>query len=199
MPLQIHSVCVFCGSNRGSHPAYFEAATAVGRTLAERGLTMVYGGGRVGLMGATADAALAAGGRVHGVIPRFLSRKEIAHGGLSELDEVDSMHERKARMAELSDAFIALPGGAGTLEEIAEVWTWAQLGLHAKPIGFLNVAGYFDHLFAFVDHAVAEAFINPAHAQILVRSPRPGLLLDALAAHGPAPVAATRWIGPDQT
>jgi uncharacterized protein (TIGR00730 family) len=199
MPHQIRSVCVFCGSNRGSHPAYLEAATAVGRMLAERGLTMVYGGGRIGLMGATADAAVAAGGKVHGVIPHFLARKEVAHAGLTELDEVESMHERKARMAELSDAFIALPGGAGTLEEVAEVWTWAQLGLHAKPIGFLNVAGYFDHLFAFVDHAVAEAFINPVHAQLLIRNPRIGPLLDALSAGGPATGAPTRWLSPDQT
>lgn len=198
MPRPIRSVCVFCGSNRGSHPTYLDAATSVGRMLAERGLTMVYGGGRIGLMGATADAAVAAGGKVHGVIPRFLARKEIAHGGLTELDEVESMHERKARMAELSDAFIALPGGAGTLEEIAEVWTWAQLGLHSKPIGFLNVAGYFDHLFAFVDHAVAEAFINPAHAQILTRHARPGPLLDALDAQVLTAAPSVRRIGPDQ-
>ena len=198
MPALIRSVCVFCGSSRGSHPVYQETAMAVGRTLAERGLTMVYGGGRVGLMGATADAALAAGGRVHGVIPGFLARKEIAHGGLTDLDEVESMHERKARMAELSDAFIALPGGAGTLEEIAEVWTWAQLGLHTKPIGFLNVAGYFDSLFAFIDNTVAEAFVTPQHAQLLIRGARPAQLIDALAAYSP-PISTEKWIGLDQT
>jgi len=197
MASPLRSICVFCGSSRGAHPAYVEAATAVGRTLAERGLTMVYGGGRVGLMGATADGALAAGGRVHGVIPTALLARELGHHGLAQLDEVNSMHERKARMAELSDGFIALPGGAGTLEEIAEVWTWAQLGLHGKPIGFLNVAGYFDGLFAFVDHAVAEAFIKPAHAAMLLRSARPAPLIDALAAYTPAPTE--KWIGRDQT
>lgn len=196
-PAPIRSVCVFCGSSRGSHPAYVEAATAMGRLLAERGLTLVYGGGRVGLMGALADAVLAAGGEAHGVIPYFLSRKEVAHQGLTRLEEVESMHERKARMAELADAFVALPGGAGTLEEIAEIWTWSQLGLHDKPIGFLNVAGYFDPLFAFVDHAVAEAFIKPADAGLLMRHPRPAALLDALAAHIPAPTE--KWIGREQT
>jgi len=193
----LRSLCVFCGSSRGSHPAYLEAAVATGRTLAERGITLVFGGGRVGLMGAVADAAMAAGGVVHGVIPEFLARKEIAHAGLTRLDEVGSMHERKARMAELSDGFIALPGGAGTLEEIAEVWTWTQLGLHQKPIGFLNIAGYFDHLFAFVDHAVAEAFIKPVHASLLLRSPRVGLLIDQMTAF--APTAEQKWIGLDQT
>ena len=148
-------------------------------------------------MGAVADAVLAAGGVAHGVIPAFLSREEVAHAGLTRLEEVATMHERKARMAELSDAFIALPGGAGTLEEIAEVWTWTQLGVHDKPLGFLNVAGYFDHLFAFADHAVAEAFLKPVHAELLLRSPRPGLLIDALAAHAPAP-GVGKWIGRDQ-
>ena len=124
---------------------------------------------------------------------------EVEHRGLTRLDEVGSMHERKARMAELSDGFIALPGGAGTLEEIAEIWTWAQLGFHAKPIGFLNVAGYFDQLFGFIDHAVAEAFIKPAHAQLLIRNPRPGPLVDALAAYVPAQAQAQKWIGRNQT
>ena len=134
-------------------------------------------------MGVVADAVLAAGGQAHGVIPTSLIALEVEHRGLTRLDEVGSMHERKARMAELSDGFIALPGGAGTLEEIAEIWTWAQLGFHAKPIGFLNVAGYFDQLFGFIDHAVAEAFIKPVHAQLLIRNPRPGPLVDALAAY----------------
>jgi uncharacterized protein (TIGR00730 family) len=197
MAVPLRSVCVFCGSSRGAHPAYLEAATVTGRTLAERGVTLVYGGARVGLMGAVADAALNAGGRVHGVIPTALMARELGHPGLTHLDEVGSMHERKARMAELSDGFIALPGGAGTLEEVAEIWTWAQLGLHAKPIGFLNVAGYFDHLFAFVDHAVAEAFITPVNGDMLLRSPRPAQLIDSMAAFTPVPT--TRWIGREQS
>jgi uncharacterized protein (TIGR00730 family) len=184
MPAVLQSVCVFCGSSRGSHPAYVDAATAVGRTLAERGLTLVYGGARVGLMGALADGALAAGGKVHGVIPTALLARELGHQGLTSL-------------AELSDGFIALPGGAGTLEEIAEVWTWAQLGLHRKPIGFLNVAGYFDHLFAFVDQAVAEAFIKPVHAGMLLRSTRPAPLIEAMSAYVPA--FTEKWIGRDQS
>jgi hypothetical protein len=171
----------------------------MGQAIAQRGVTLVYGGGRIGLMGLVADAAIAAGGKVHGVIPEFLARRELAHEGLTHLDEVDSMHERKARMAELSDGFIALPGGAGTLEEIAEVWTWSQLGLHQKPIGFLNVAGYFDHLFAFVDHAVAEAFIKPDHAKLLLRAARPAGLLDAVAAFAPGPAEVGKWITPSQT
>jgi uncharacterized protein (TIGR00730 family) len=197
MSQPLRSVCVFCGSSRGAHPAYAEAAAAMGRVLAERGLTLVYGGGRVGLMGVVADAVLAAGGEVHGVIPTALIAREVEHRGLTRLDEVGSMHERKARMAELADGFVALPGGAGTLDEIAEIWTWAQLGLHPKPVGFLNVAGYFDHLFAFVDHAVAEAFIKPVHAAMLLRSTRPAQLIDALAAYVPA--ATEKWIGRDQT
>jgi hypothetical protein len=198
MPRSLRAICIFCGSSRGSHPAYVEAATDMGRTLAERGLRLVYGGGRVGLMGILADAALSAGGEVFGVIPENLMAREVDHQGLTRLEVVGSMHERKARMAELSDAFIALPGGAGTLEEVAEVWTWSQLGLHQKPIGFLSVAGYFDHLFAFVDHAVAEAFIKPAHANLLLRSKRPGHLIDLLAAYDPAPAATGKWITPNQ-
>jgi len=148
-------------------------------------------------MGLVADAALAAGGQVHGVIPKFLLAKELSHAGLTRLDEVESMHERKALMAESSDGFIALPGGAGTLEEVAEIWTWAQLGLHRKPIGFLNVAGYFDHLFSFIDQAVAEAFVKPVHAGMLIRSARPAPLLDAMAAYVPA--FTEKWIGRGQS
>src|SRR5512146_1988331 len=144
-------VCVFCGSSPGSNPIYLEAARAMGRTLAGRGLGLVYGGGSVGLMGALADAALAAGGEVVGVIPRALQLRELAHGRLTTLHVVGSMHERKARMAELSDAFAALPGGMGTLEELAEILTWAQLGLHARPCGVVDVAGYFAPLLAFLD------------------------------------------------
>jgi uncharacterized protein (TIGR00730 family) len=194
---QPRTLCVFCGSSRGAHPAYAEAAGAMGRAIAERGIGLVYGGGRVGLMGIVADAALAAGGEVHGVIPTFLAEKEVGHFGLTRLDTVDSMHERKARMADLSDGFIAMPGGIGTLEEIAEIWTWSQLGLHEKPIGFLNVGGFYDGLFSFIDHAVAEAFLKPAHANLLLRHARPAPLLDALAAYTPAP--AEKWIGRDQS
>jgi uncharacterized protein (TIGR00730 family) len=197
MTTPLRSICVFCGASRGAHPLYAEAAIAMGRTLAERGIRMIYGGGRIGLMGAAADGALAAGGDVHGVIPGALLKRELGHPGVASLDVVGSMHERKARMAELSDAFIALPGGAGTLEEIAEIWTWAQLGLHNKPIGFLNVAGYYDSLFAFVDHAVAEAFITPANARMLTSAGRPAQLIDALTAY--VPPVVTPWIEPDDT
>ncbi|HEY2661378.1 MAG TPA: TIGR00730 family Rossman fold protein [Caulobacteraceae bacterium] len=191
------AICVFCGSSSGAKPIYAQTAAVLGRTLAERGQTLVYGGANVGLMGAVADAALAAGGLVHGVIPAALVDKEIAHRGLTDLDVVGSMHERKARMAELSDGFVALPGGAGTLEEIAEVWTWAQLGFHAKPVGFLNLAGYFDGLFAFIDHAVSQAFIKPVHAHMLIRDTDPVALLDAFAAY--VPVSTPKWIGRDQS
>ena len=198
MSQPLRAICVFCGSSFGADPAYREAAVATAQAPGRaQGLTLVYGGARVGLMGALADAALAAGGQVHGVIPDWLAAKEIAHQGLTRLDEVASMHERKARMAQLSDAFIALPGGAGTLEELAEVWTWAQLGLHEKPIGFLNVAGYYDGLFGFVDHAVSQAFLKPVHADMLLRASDPAALIDALAAYVPGPVE--KWIGRDQT
>ncbi len=188
----MNSVCVFCGSSPGGAPAYMASARAVGREVAARGLTLVYGGAHVGLMGAVADAALAAGGQVVGVLPVALERKEIAHTRLSKLEIVGSMHERKARMAELSDGFVALPGGAGTLEEIFEIWTWGQLGFHGKPAGFLNVAGYFDKLAAFLDHTVAEAFVKPVHRQMLNFHDDPAALLDALAAYQ-AP-AAEKWL-----
>jgi uncharacterized protein (TIGR00730 family) len=163
------SICVFCGSSAGSDPAYVAAARDFGRLLAARGLRLVFGGGRVGLMGALADAALAAGGEVVGVIPEMLVRREVAHGGLDELRVVGSMHERKAAMAELADAFVALPGGIGTLEELFEVWTWRQLGLHAKPCGLLDVAGYYERLLAFLDHGEGEAFIAPeTRARLIV-------------------------------
>ncbi|MFE9746727.1 TIGR00730 family Rossman fold protein [Saccharothrix saharensis] len=160
-------VCVFCGSSSG-RVRHVEAARRVGRTLAERGIDVVYGGGRVGTMGALADGALAAGGSVIGVIPRALVDWEVAHGNLTELRVVSSMHERKALMVELSDAFVALPGGAGTLEELFEVWTWAQLGLHAKPVALLDVDGYFGHLVAMVDHMVEEGFLKPPYRDMLL-------------------------------
>ena len=156
----LSSVCVFCGSNGGADPAYVAAAEAVGTGLAQRGIRIVYGGGRVGLMGALADAARAAGGEVVGVMPQQLVDREIGHTGIDDLRVVDTMHERKALMVELADAFVALPGGIGTLEELFEVYTWAQLGIHAKPLALLDVAGYYEPLAAFLDHAVAQRFMR---------------------------------------
>ena len=164
----LRSICVFCGASSGNDPRYATAATAVGEGLARRGIQLVYGGGRLGLMGSVADGALAAGGRVVGVIPRGLVDRELAHTGVSELRVVETLHERKAVMGELSDAFIALPGGLGTLEELAEVLSWAQLDLHTKPIGLLDVGGYFAPFEAFLDHAVAEGFIAERHRRLLL-------------------------------
>lgn len=161
-------ISVFCGASPGVGPAYLELARAVGRGLAERGIGVVYGGGRVGLMGAVADAALGAGGDVTGVIPQRLVARELAHPGLTELRVVETLHERKAAMTELADAFIALPGGLGTLEELAEVTSWAQLQLHAKPIGLLAVDDYWRPLLAWLDHAVEEGFIASAHRELLL-------------------------------
>ena len=167
---ELTSVCVFCGSNPGRRPEYLAGAADLGRTLAARGLRVVYGGAHVGTMGALADAVLEAGGEIIGVIPGLLVDAEVAHPGLSELRITGSMHERKATMAALADGFITLPGGLGTLEEFAEIVTWAQLGLHAKPTGLLNLLGYYDGLLGFLDHATEERFIRPDHrAQILAR------------------------------
>ena len=188
----MNSLCVFCGSNPGASPAYAEAAARLGRTLAGRGLNLVYGGGQVGLMGVVADAALAAGGTVTGVIPEALATRELAHAALSDLRVVGSMHERKARMSELSDGFIALPGGIGTLEEWFEVWTWSQLGFQPKPCGLLNVAGYYDHLLAFLDHMTAERFLTEIHREMVVVDDDPERLLDRLAAWQPPRVR--KWI-----
>ena len=168
MPI-LRSICVFCGANRGANPRYAAAAAVTGERLASLGIQVVYGGSRGGLMGTLADAVLAAGGRVVGVIPRGLVDRELAHPDLSELLIVDTLHERKARMAELAEAFIALPGGLGTLEELAEVLSWAQLDLHTKPIGLLDVGGYFTALEAFLDHAVTEGFIAERHRRLLLR------------------------------
>jgi uncharacterized protein (TIGR00730 family) len=180
-------ICVFCGSSPGHDPRYLEAARTMGRTLARRGLGLVYGGGSVGLMGAVADAALGAGGEVIGVIPQVLQIRELAHRALTTLHVVGSMHERKALMAELSDGFVALPGGMGTLEELSEVLTWAQLGLHARPIGLLDVAGYYQPLADFFDRAVVAGFLRPAHRALLLVGHEPGALLDRFAAwRGPA-------------
>ncbi|MBM3726701.1 MAG: TIGR00730 family Rossman fold protein [Acidobacteria bacterium] len=163
-------LCVFCGSSTGRIEAYQEAARATGAALAQRGIELVYGGGRNGLMGILADAALEVGGRVTGVMPGFLIKKEIGHTGVTELIVVASMHERKSRMAGMADGFIALPGGFGTFEEFFEVVTWAQLRLHAKPCGVLNVAGFYDPLLALLDHACAEGLIHPEHRDLVVAS-----------------------------
>ncbi len=161
MKLAVASACVYCGSRPGARPEYTAAARAVGRAIGRRGWRLVYGGGKVGLMGEVADAALAHGGSVVGVIPESLMRREVGHPGLTELHVVPNMHQRKQMMAERSDLFIALPGGIGTLEELFEVWTWRQLGYHDQPIGLLNVAGYYDSLLAFMRHSVAEGFLAP--------------------------------------
>jgi uncharacterized protein (TIGR00730 family) len=183
-------ICVFCGASSGRSPEYASAARALGRTLALRGVGLVTGGGRVGLMGAVADAALDAGGEVVGVIPQRLVDREVAHRGLTELRVVDTLHERKAVMADLSDGFVALPGGLGTLEELSEVTSWAQLALHSKPIGLLDVSGYFDSLLAFLDHATEEGFVAVEHRRMLIVADDAGRLLDELAAREPAP---DRW------
>ena len=176
----VRRVCVYCGSRPGVRPAYAEAAAALGAGLAERGVGLVTGGGSVGLMGVVADAALAAGGEAVGVIPRALAEREVGHASLTRLEVVGSMHERKARMASLADAFVALPGGLGTLEEIAEALTWAQLGIHAKPCGLLDVDGYYRPLVGFLDHAVSQGFVRPEHRAALVVASEPDALLDAL-------------------
>jgi uncharacterized protein (TIGR00730 family) len=165
----LRRVCVFCGASPGRDPGYVALAASVGAGLAERGIGLVYGGSRVGMMGALADAALAAGGEVIGVIPRRLVDRELAHPGLTELRIVETLHERKAGMAALADGFIALPGGLGTLEELAEVASWAQLGLQTKPIGLLGRDGYWDHLLAWLDHAVAEGFLAPASRALVAQ------------------------------
>ena len=194
----VRRVCVYAGSNPGSDPAYADAARALASVLAERGIGLVYGGGNVGLMGVLADTALAAGGEVIGVMPQALVDREIGHRGLTELRVVGSMHERKALMAELSDAFVAVPGGIGTLEELIEVYTWSQLGIHDKPCGVLNVRGYYDALAAFLDHAVEEGFLRPQHRAVLSVAADPAELLDRLAAFEP-PRSASGWssIRPD--
>lgn len=176
----MHSICVFCGSNTGGSEVYAGAARTLAHVIAGRGMKLVYGGGNIGLMGVLADAALAAGGQVTGVTPQRLLEKEVVHRGLTELRVVDSMHERKALMAELSDAFIALPGGLGTFEETFEVLTWTQLGFHRKPCGLLNIAGFYDGLTAFLDHAVAERFLKAEHRAMVLVEREPEALIDRL-------------------
>ncbi len=170
-------VCVFCGSSPGARPEYVLAARELGQLLAKKKIGLVYGGARVGIMGALATAAVEAGGEVTGVMPGALVRKEVAHTGLKDLRIVETMHERKALMAELSDGFVALPGGLGTIEEFFEVLTWAQLGMHDKPCGLLNVNGYFDPMVAFIDHAVAQQFVSPASRSLVIVESSPETLL----------------------
>jgi hypothetical protein len=190
-------VCVFCGSNVGAHPAYADAAEAMGALLARRQVGIVYGGGNVGLMGVLANAALAAGGEVIGVIPQALADREIAHAGLTQLHVVDSMHTRKAMMADLSDAFVAMPGGVGTFEEFFEAVTWTQLGLHRKPCGLLNVNAFYSPLAAFIDLAVSEGFIKPVHRAAIVVDDDAERLLDTLATLRLPDVP--KWIRRDET
>lgn len=193
----LSSVCIFTGSSHGRRAVYGEAATAMGQLLAARGIRLVFGGGHVGLMGKTADGCLQAGGNVTGVIPRSMVERELAHEELSELHVVGSMHERKARMAELADGFIALPGGIGTLEEMFEVWTWAQLGYHEKPVGLLNVAGYYDPLIGFFDRMVEEGFVRPEHKRMLHISDNARTLVAAMENYEPA--VTPKWIERGET
>jgi len=188
----IRSLCVFCGSSPGRDPAFAEAAAVLGRLLAERRITLVYGGGHVGLMGVVADATLAAGGEVHGVITRSLQRQEIAHPGLTRLEVTGSMHARKAAMAAASDGVVMLPGGLGTLDEFFEAATWTQLGIQRTPCGILNVHGYFDPLIALLDHATGERLLRPEHRDLIAVGTEPGPLLDRLTAW--EPVAVEKWL-----
>jgi uncharacterized protein (TIGR00730 family) len=194
----MNKICVFCGSNPGARPSYGEAAARLGEALAAGGMSLVYGGGRVGLMGIVADAVLRGGGTVFGVVPHFLASKEIAHHGVTELRVVGSMHERKALMAERADAFVALPGGYGTLDELFEIMTWAQLGLHRKPCGLLNVDGFFDGLIAHIAHAVGEELLKAKHREMLIVETTPEALLARLGDYRPP--AVEKWIrSPSET
>ncbi|ULX53516.1 Rossman fold protein, TIGR00730 family [Cupriavidus taiwanensis] len=182
------SVCVYCGSSPGNRPEYAEGARLLGRTLAENDLTLVYGGGKVGLMGIVADAVLEHGGRAVGIIPEALMQKEVGHRGLTELHVVRNMHERKQMMADRADAFVAMPGGVGTFEELFETFTWLQLGYHAKPVGLLNLAGFYDGMLGFLSHAVREGFLKQVHADLLHVGDTPAGLLAQLAAAPRVPV-----------
>ena len=189
---EIRRLAVFCGSNPGSRPAYVEGARALGRLLCERGIGIVYGGSSVGLMAALAEAVLDELGDIIGVIPKMLVEREVAHKALTDLRIVDSMHERKSLIAELSDGFVALPGGIGTLEEFFEIWTWAQLGVHDKPCGLLNIAGYFDPLLAFLDRAVEEKFVREVHRSMVIVESEPQALLARFEAYQPPKVV--KWV-----
>lgn len=188
----VRRVCVFCGSNSGRNAAYSAAAGALGESIAKQGATLVYGGGRVGLMGVVADAVLGLGGRVVGVIPSAIATDEVAHPDLTELHVVGSMHERKALMADLAQGFVALPGGFGTLDELCEILTWAQLGMHRKPVSLLNIEGYFDPLLAFLDQAVSDGFVRPSHRRLLIEGRDPSRLLQVLS-RSKAPVVS-KWL-----
>ncbi len=195
--MTLRRVCVFCGSNMGARPAYAEAARALGTEVARRGIGLVYGGGAVGLMGIAADAALAAGGEVHGIIPYGLQAREVAHTGGAKMEIVDTMHERKARMNALSDGFVVLPGGFGTLEEAVEGLTWAQLGIQEKGVVFLEVEGFWGPFLGALDHMAAEGFIRPQHRPLAMRAASPGEALDMLASYTPPP-GTQPWLRPDQ-
>ena len=186
------SVCIYLGSSPGARPEYESVVRQLATTIANRGMTLVYGGGNVGLMGVAANAALEAGGKVIGVIPADIADKEVGHHGLTELQVVDSMHERKMRMARLADGIIALPGGLGTLEELFEMLTWSQLGFHSMPIGLVNVAGYFDLLLAFLDNMVEERFVKDIHRDLLLTDSDPDSLLDRMIAYQPPVV--DKWL-----
>ena len=192
----MQNICVFCGSNAGRHPAYAEAARQLGALLARRGLHLIYGGGKVGLMGILADAVLAAGGQVTGVIPGFLQAKEVGHDGLTEMIVVETMHTRKAIMAERADGFIALPGGFGTMDELCEILTWAQLGLHRLPIGLLDVRGYFRSLNSLFDHMADEGFLHQKNREMLLTQEDPERLLDMMGQYRPPDVA--KWLDPSR-
>ncbi|ANE53825.1 TIGR00730 family Rossman fold protein [Methylomonas sp. DH-1] len=193
----IRSICVYCGSSPGRSEIYLAAARQLAAALVERNVRLVYGGAGIGVMGAVADRVLELGGQVVGVIPQALATKEVAHPGLTELHVTASMHERKMRMAELADGFIALPGGIGTLEELFEIWTWAQLGFHAKPCGVLNIAGYYDALIRFLDHVAAEQFVKPQTRALLMVDTDPAALLERYAGYR-APAVA-HWLDRSQT
>jgi uncharacterized protein (TIGR00730 family) len=190
-------VLVFCGSSPGRLPAYVEAATALGNELAARGMGVVYGGAQIGVMGALADAVLAQGGEVIGVIPRLLLAKEVAHTGVKDMRVVETMHERKALMESLADGVMALPGGFGTLEELFEITTWAQLGIHTKPVALLNVAGYWDQMLAFIDHMVAERFLRREQVDAMMVGDSPAELLDRMAQY--QPVLLDKWLDRSRT
>ncbi len=192
MPSQLHRICVFAGSQPGVHREYLDLARSLGEELVRKGLDLVYGGSTSGMMGAVADAVLSGGGQVTGVIPRPLMVKERTHQGLTALKVVDSMHERKALMARLSDGFIAVPGGWGTLDELFEILTWSQLGMHQKPSGLLDARGYFQDLIRYVDHSVTEGFVSEEHRRMLLVNEHPATLLDLMACYAPPP--AYRWI-----
>jgi uncharacterized protein (TIGR00730 family) len=193
----VRRICVYAGSNAGGRPEYAEAAAELARAMAARGIGLVFGGGRVGLMGVLADTILAEGGEAIGVIPQALMDREVGHAGLTELRVVGSMHERKALMAELSDAFVAVPGGIGTLEELIEVFTWSQLGIHAKPIGVLDALGFYAGLEQFLDHMVGERFLRAEHRATLVSESDPGALLDRL--ETAEPVRMDKWLDLDHS